>query len=161
MVEKKPAQNIWLENKFLDKKALVHSSFLLPPTHVRTISQEENIFNGKTNIIKYRVKKFKQESNEKYLSVFLYQVRPPRPHCLNRDIMSCQMSGRSGCHGWDKQENKRQSGCNVVCVIVQSIEEKQKHFFLRSVFFVASFHFVFLYLDKQDLSLSSSSVGTV
>ena len=139
----------------------MHSSFLLPPTHVRTISQEENIFNGKTNIIKYRVKKFKQESNEKYLSVFLYQVHPPRPHCLNRDIMSCQMSGRSGCHGWDKQENKRQSGCNVVCVIVQSIEEKQKHFFCVLYFLLHLFILYFFYLDKQDKSLSSSSVGTV
>ena len=66
--------------------------------------------------------------------------------------MSCQMSGRSGCHGWDKQENKRQSGCNVVCVIVQSIEEKQKHFFAFCTFF----HFFFLRflffspLDKQE-----------
>ena len=134
----------------------MHSSFRRPPTtsgqsHKRKIFSTGRPISSNTGL---RIVSNNQMKNV-YLFFFItFVVYPPHQHhCLNRDIMSCQMSGRSGCHGWDKQENKRQSGCNVVCVIVQSIEEKQKHFFAFCTFFhflfFGAFYFFLLWTNKR------------
>ena len=61
--------------------------------------------------------------------------------------------------GQTREQKTKWLQCSVCdCAVNRGVA---KTFFLRSVFFVAFFHFVSFYLDKQDKSLSSLSVGTV